>query len=210
VKPTIAEVAVADEPAAWRSAGFAVDDDVVRVGTVPLRLAGNGAGKRIAGWSLRDLVSDDLDGLPTERSDVPAAEPAGAHPNGVERLDHLVAFSPSLDRTEPLLEAAGLDFRRRREGPTPAGAVRQAFFRLGEVILEVVEHPPGTPAASDLAAPTRFWGLAFVVADLDQTAAYLGPLLGDVRPAVQEGRRIATLKREAGLTVPVAFMTAAT
>ena len=108
-----------------------------------------------------------------------------------------------------ILQRAGLDFRRRREGPTPAGAVRQAFFRLGEVILEVVEHPPGTPAAGDPAAPARFWGLAFVVEDLDATARYLGPLLREPRAAVQPGRRIATLKRDAGLTVPVAFITVA-
>ena len=206
--PTIAELVIADEPSVWRSAGFDIDDEILLAGSVPVRLAGPRAGKRIARWALRDLAADDLDGLPTERSDAPAPDPPGGlHPNGVARFDHIVAFSPSLDRTDRVLQAAGLDFRRRREGPTPAGAVRQSFFRLGEVILEVVEHPPGVPAAEDQDAPSRFWGLAFVVEDLDATARYLGPLLGDPRPAVQEGRRIATLKREAGLTVPVAFIT---
>lgn len=208
--PTIAELVIADEPTVWRNAGFGVTDDVLLAGTVPVRLAGPAAGKRIAGWALRELESDNLDGLPTERSDAPPANlPSAVHPNGVVRLDHIVAFSPSLDRTDRILERAGLDFRRRREGPTPAGAVRQSFFRLGEVILEVVEHPPGTPGAGDPDAPARFWGLAFVVEDLAATARYLGPLLGEVRPAVQAGRRIATLKREAGLTVPVAFITSA-
>jgi hypothetical protein len=32
-------------------------------------------------------------------------------------------------------------------------------------------------------------------------------LLGDIRDAVQPGRRIATVRREAGLGVPVALMT---
>jgi hypothetical protein len=36
----------------------------------------------------------------------------------------------------------------------------------------------------------------------------LGDRLGEARDAVQEGRRIATLRREAGLAVPLAFMTA--
>jgi hypothetical protein len=206
--PTIAELVIADDPSVWRSAGFDIDDETLLAGSVPVRLAGPAAGKRIAGWALRDLESDDLDGLPTTRSDAPPPDsPGGVHPNGVARFDHIVAFSPSLDRTDRALEAAGLDFRRRREGPTPAGAVRQSFFRLGEVILEVVEHPAGTPAAAEPDAPARFWGLAFVVEDLDATARYLGPLLGDPRPAVQPGRSIATLKREAGLTVPVAFIT---
>jgi hypothetical protein len=205
--PTIAELVIADEPTAWQSAGFSVHDDVLQAGTVPVRLAGNAAGKGIVRWTLRDAGSTDLDGLPTERSDAPApAQAAGVHPNGVVRFDHIVGFSPSLDRTDAALKAAGLDFRRRREGPTPAGAVRQSFFRLGEVILEVVEHPPGVPAAADPDAPARFWGVAFVVEDLAATAAHLGPLLGDVRPAIQEGREIATLKRGTGLTVPVAFI----
>ena len=205
--PTIAELVIADEPSVWRSAGFDIDDDTLLAGTVPVRLAGPAAGKRIARWALRDLAADDLDGLPTERSDAPPPDsPGGVHPNGVVRFDHIVAFSPSLDRTDRVLEAAGLDFRRRREGPTPAGALRQSFFRLGEVILEVVEHPPGVAAAGDPEAPARFWGLAFVVEDLAATARYLGPLVGDVRPAIQAGREIATLKRDAGLTVPVAFI----
>ena len=61
----------------WRSAGFDVDDEMLLAGTVPVRLAGNGAGKRIVGWSLRDLDSDELDGLPTERSDAPIPDPPG-------------------------------------------------------------------------------------------------------------------------------------
>jgi hypothetical protein len=43
---------------------------------------------------------------------------------------------------------------------------------------------------------------------MDQTARVLGDKLGEPRPAVQEGRTIATLRRsEAGSSVPLAFMT---
>ena len=148
-----------------------------------------------------------LDGLPTERSDEPPEPAAPVHPNGVERLDHIVAFSGHLERTIASLEAAGLDLRRLREGLTPAGSRRQAFFRLGESILEVVERPPGPRAAADRDAPSRFYGLAFLVEDIEATAAVLGDRLGRVRDAVQPGRRIATVAREAGLGLPVAFMT---
>ena len=48
-----------------------------------------------------------------------------------------------------MLRAAGFDLRRLREGPTPGGSPRQAFFRLGEVILEVVQAPAGTKIAAD-------------------------------------------------------------
>jgi hypothetical protein len=204
---TIAELEVCGEPAAWSAAGFEVSDGTARVGTVALRLVGADAGGRIARWVLRGIGPEELDGLPTAGSEPGAPpDPAPEHPNGAVRLDHVVAFSPDLARTVGALEAAGLDLRRVREGPTPAGAHRQAFFRLGECILEVVEHPPGTPAASDTEAPARFYGLAFGVSDLDATVARLGALLREPRDAVQPGRRIATARREAGLGLPVAFM----
>ncbi len=94
-----------------------------------------------------------------------------------------------------------------REGDTPGGSTRQAFFRMGEVILEVVQAPEGSRVAADPDGPARLWGLAFGVESMDATAAALGPLLGEPRPAVQPGRTIATLRREAGLGPAIAFMT---
>jgi hypothetical protein len=105
------------------------------------------------------------------------------------------------------LEAAGLDLRRRREEPTPAGAPRQAFFRLGEVILEVVQEPEEVlERAGGSDRPAFFWGLALRVEDLERAVQGLGEMAGSVRPAVQPGRRIATLRRSAGLAVPVALI----
>ncbi len=118
----------------------------------------------------------------------------------------MVAFTPDMDRTVAVLEAAGLDLRRRREGPTSAGSRRQAFFRVGRPILETIEHPPHADAAADMDAPARFWGLAFSTPDLDACAAALGPLAGEPKDAIQEGRRIVTVRREAGLGLPVAIM----
>ncbi len=115
-------------------------------------------------------------------------------------------LTPDLDRTVEELESQGFDLRRRREGPTPGGSTRQAFFRAGEPILEVVQAPEGTSVARDPDGPARLWGLAFVAPDLDATAAALGELLGSPRDAVQPGRRIATMRAEAGLGPAVAFM----
>lgn len=204
--PTLDEVVLGDRPEAWRAAGFGVADGLVAVGSVRLRPAGPGAGSGIAGWSLRHIREGDLDGLPTTVSTAPPPSPS-EHPNGVIRLDHVVVMSPRLDRTVAVLEGAGMPLRRIREGPTPGGAMRQAFFRLGEAIVEVVEEPPEAVARQGNAdGPARFWGLAFVVADVESSAALLGEHAGRVRDAVQPGRRIVPLRRSAGLGVPVALM----
>jgi hypothetical protein len=186
--------------------GFEIERDHCAVGSVRLRFAGPGERRGIVHWSVRGAASLELDGLPTLASEAPSA--AGvAHPNGVVSIDHLVVMSPDLDRTVEALRAAGLDFRRLREGETPGGSVRQAFFRMGEVILEVVQAPEGTKLAADPSGPARLWGISFLVPDMEATAASLGDLLGTPRDAVQPGRRIATLHREAGLGPAVAFMT---
>ena len=202
--PALTDLTIAADPAAWAAAGFRMDDGVVTVGTVRISLVPEG--KRITNWSLHGLGDHDPDGLPTARSPEPPGEEAPAHPNGIDRIDHVVAFTPDMDRTVAALEAAGLDLRLRREGPTSAGSRRQAFFRVGRPILETIEHPPDAEAAADLHAPARFWGLAFGTADLDACVAALGPLIGEPRDAIQEGRRIATLRQEAGLGLPVAVM----
>jgi hypothetical protein len=205
--PTIDELAVADVPDAWSALGFEVGGDTCVVGDVRIRLAGLDAGRGLTGWSLRDIERTELDGLSTSRSDRPPPSERPAHPNGVTALDHVVAITPALDRTVAVLQGAGLDLRRIREEPTPAGAPRQAFFRLGATILEVVQEPAEAIERAGGDRPAFFWGLAFVAPDLDTTVAGLGDRVSEIRPAVQPGRRIATLRRSAGLAVPVALIT---
>ena len=204
---TVDELTVADAPDAWAALGFELDGDVCVVGSVRIALANADAGKGLTGWSLRGAESTELEGLPTERSERPPPGERPAHPNGIAALDHVVAIAPALDRTVAALEAAGLDLRRIREEPTPAGAPRQAFFRLGETILEVVQEPAEATARAGGDRPAFFWGLAFVAPDLDATVAGLGDHVSEIRAAVQPGRRIATLRRSAGLSVPVALIT---
>ena len=201
---TIDQLTVADVPAAWSRLGFAVEGDSLLVGEVRIRTAGAGRGLR--DWSLRGVASTELDGLATWRSDRPAAEPGPAHPNGVTAIDHVVAITPALERTVAALEAACLDLRRIREEPTPAGAPRQAFFRLGPTILEVVQEPDDVVARDGAGRPAFFWGLALIAPDLEATVAVLGDRVSEIRSAVQPGRRIASLRRSAGLSLPVALM----
>ena len=188
------EIVLGDPPEAWEALGFTVADGVVALGGVRIRLGG--AGEGIVGWSLRGLGGGplDLDGLPTSASEAPAAA-AGGHALGAVAIDHVVALTPDFDRTLAKLRAAGLDYRSTRDA---GGGFRQAFFVLGPCLLEL-----GGPAEGEV----RFWGLTLVVEDLDAAAARLGDRLGRVKDAVQPGRRIATLRREAGLGVPVALMT---
>jgi hypothetical protein len=203
----IDELRVADPPDLWRSAGFEVEGDLCVVGAVRIRLGDPGRGRGIVGWSIRAAATLELDGIPTIASDSPPPPAAPEHRNGVVAVDHVVAFTPDLDRAVSNLRAACLDLRRVREEPTPGGAPRQAFFRLGEVILEVVQAPGGTRIAEDPHGPARLWGISFLVEDLERTAAALGGLLGEPREAVQPGRRIATLRKDARLGPAIAFMT---
>jgi len=193
---TIDEIRVGDSPGAWRAAGFTVADDTCGVGSVRIRLGGDGAG--ITDWTLRDIpeATIEVDGVATALSTASAGEP-GQHANGVTHIDHVVLMSPDLPRTTAALESLGLDVRRERE----AGAFRQLFFRLGEVILELVgPQQAGT-------GPAHLWGITFVVDDVDATAALLGDGVGRVKDAVQPGRRITTLRGEPiGISTAVAFI----
>jgi catechol 2,3-dioxygenase-like lactoylglutathione lyase family enzyme len=203
----IDELLLADEPEPWGALGFEIADSCLQLGAVRLRLAGSAAGRGIYGWSLRGLASTELDGLPTTRSQAPLPASPPQHRNGIAGIDHIVAMTPDLDRSVRVLQDAGLDLRRIREQPTPAGAPRQAFFRLGAEILEVVQEPEQLVEQHGGAdRPARLWGLALIAPDLQRTVAAMAPHAGDARAAVQPGRRIATLRRSAGLALPVALM----
>jgi hypothetical protein len=193
VRPELDELVLGDPPAAWEALGFTVLDGVAPIGDVRVRLSGRGGG--IERWSLRGLAPHaDLDGLPTSVSGAPPAEPV-EHEIGAVAVDHVVALTPDFDRTTGKLRAAGLDYRRTRA----AGGMRQAFFVIGPCLLEL-----GGPAEAER---PWLWGLTLVVEDLDAAAELLGARLGQVKDAVQPGRRIATVGREAGLGVPLALIT---
>jgi hypothetical protein len=151
-------------------------------------------------WALRGLDVSDVDGLPTSLSDEPPQETPD-HPNGVIALDHLVVSTPDIERTTKAIEAVGLELRRTRDTDQYGPPFRQTFFKLGDVVLEVIG-----PVEPRNDKPARFFGLAFTVADLDATARYLGDRLRPAKDAVQPGRRIATLDKAAGSAVAMAFM----
>ena len=203
--PALVALTVVDDPDRWRDLGFSVAaDGTCRVGAVRFELTAPGEDEEpaVVGWAFDGLVGDPMgiDGIPTAVAD-PVGGDAGHHPNGATSLDHVVVTTPDVDRTVTALEAAGL--RALRERPTEAGGrpMRQVFFRPGEAVVELVG-----PSGSHSAGRARFYGLAFTVADLDAAAARLGDAVGRIKPAVQPGRRIATVRSASGPGVPIALM----
>lgn len=203
---SIESLQVADPAAAWTRAGFCVDDDdVCRVGGVRVRLVGRARGTGIVGWALRGLPADsrpdDVDGIPTETTQTDASAPA-THRNGVTAIDHVVLMSPHLDRTVRALVALGADPRRERDAELGGRPIRQIFFRFSDVVVEVVGSP-GTAGTG----PASLWGITYVVADVEATAAFLGRRTTAVKQAVQPGRRITTLRhQDFGMSVRTAMI----
>lgn len=186
---------IGDQPERWRALGFNVDtDDQITLGGVVLQLGA--AGEGITGWTLTGVDAGDIDGLPTTVTEQSTAV-AAKHDNGAIGIDHFVIVTGGFERTSEALAARGMPLRLVRESDRDRH--RQGFRRLGPAIMEIVEVP-------DLKGTARFWGLVVVVEDLDGLHSRLDPHLHEIRPAVQEGRRIATLDDSAGLTPRVAFM----
>jgi hypothetical protein len=196
-------LAVGDGPAVWAAAGFDVEDDHVDVGGVRIRLAGRDDGTGIRSWSFDPPWARPIDGLPTvDDPTLGTSRPTpAAHANGVTVLDHVVIATPDMERTTGALREAGIEPRRTIVGARGETDVLYRFFLLGTCVLELIG--PTDAAASPPDEPARFAGLAFTTATIDE----LGELAGEPRPAIQPGRRIATLRREIGVSVPVAFLT---
>jgi catechol 2,3-dioxygenase-like lactoylglutathione lyase family enzyme len=210
---------IVGDPIAWRSLGLTVTED----GLVPLfgtclrieasdsdesestRPDGSGSVGTVSSWTLsgRKLGPAAIDGLRTAW-----VEPMGPvhadHALGAAGLDHVVVLTPDLERTSAAItDTTGCELRRVRE----VGTMRQGFHRIGErgssgLVVELVERP------ELFAGPARFWGVVLIVDDLDQACAFLGSdRISEARDAVQPGRRIATIRADAGLGLPVALMT---
>ncbi len=189
-------IEVGDEPDAWSSIGFHVDEQShCRLGDLVVRLTGASGERGLLAWS----VAGDIDGL---ASCPPAMAPPKVHNNGVTAMDHVVVMTPNCDRTTEALEDAGYTPRGTRRFPTGETTTRQTFFWVNGNILEVVgdddRHGSG---------PAKLWGLAVTCADFEASMTALDAVVGPAKDAVQRGRRIASLGREVdSVSVPLAFM----
>jgi hypothetical protein len=194
---------VADPPEVWATLGFHVADDRVVVGGVVIELTTEEA-DGVRGWRFDPPWDASIDGLASIDGSGQVPAPAAhdghgsaAHPNAATALDHLVVATPDVERTTTALGTAGIEPRRTIEGARGDRGVLYRFFLLGTCVLELVG--PRTP---DGDGPARFVGLAFTTTAIDE----LGTVAGEPRPAIQPGRRIATVRRQVGSTVPIAFL----
>ena len=233
LNPKVEWLTVGGDVDSWRSLGLTVTDDGVipLVGTsirlVPASDDPDHSG--IVGWTLSgtaqpfsvptvpdagthatEIVGEsgvggtgapfDVDGLSTQVV-APMAPRSAQHPMGASGLDHVVVLTPDLERTSAAIaDVTGCELKRVRE----VGSMRQGFHRIGRggLIVELVERP-------DLPdGPASFWGLVLIVDDLDAAYELIGPdRISAPKDAFQPGRRIATIRGDVGLGLPVALMT---
>ena len=169
-------------------------------GVVPANDVSDVSGIDVSGSDVSGIDVSGIDGLVTSVIDPPPPV-FGDHSIGALGLDHVVVMTPDLERTsEAIAAATGCELKRIRE----VGSMRQGFHRIGPggLIVELVERPE-VPEG-----PASFWGLVVNVEDLDAACALIGTdRVSAPRDAVQPGRRIATLRNEVGLGLPVALMT---
>lgn len=209
--PALRSLIIGDTATSWLDAGFDVIETAGRahtsIGEVTIELVGpeTEAGRGILAWRFDELAVDDvgdIDGVST--LDVDGVLPERHdHRNLVSHLDHVVMFTPDLQRTIAALEAVGFEARRTRDIPGTEPLRQQVFFWAGSTIIELV----GSAEASG-DGPATLWGLAVTCDDLDLAHERLDGALGTPKPAVQRGRRIATLRtRDVDISTAIALMT---
>lgn len=178
----------------WHRLGLSFDTEGgCRIGQVTLRLDGNTPVGQFS-WSFDPEISS-IDGI----SSAPRVAASEFNSARFSLVDHVVVMTDSLERTSSSIEdCAGLEMKKTRDA---GGGVRQAFHRSGEVVIEVVQAPNVTEP--------HLWGFVLVAPEFDKIVAELGEsVISGARQAVQAGRQIATVRREVGLGVNVALMSA--
>ena len=212
----IAELVVGGSTDPWKRLGLEFVDNSTVIGTVRLRVVPFlNPGLQSVGLA---GIDDDHDhgshegacdhdhgpkpgmihGAPIHHCAPTSTVPALESALDARVIDHVVLMTPDLERTcEAVTAVTGAPLKRVREAPP----VVQGFFRLGEVILEVVQSPQVQHPAA------KWWGLVINVGDLDAVCSRLGPdVISAPKSAVQPGRFIATVRSELGLGVPLALM----
>lgn len=170
---TLTWLGVPGDESAWRTIGFTVDDDAVRIGEVCCSFTDERA------WGFDEIHGDPSAlGIETE---VRPAVAAGCHPCGVTHIDHLVYGVRDLDTAVSALDAVLGTPPRRRFHPRGPQGPEMAFYRVGQAFIEVVAT----------GADPALIGLALKSPDLDATVAAIracGGPVSDPKPAVQGGR----------------------
>eukprot|EP00658_Telonema_sp_P-2_P075102 TRINITY_DN644_c0_g2_i1.p1 TRINITY_DN644_c0_g2~~TRINITY_DN644_c0_g2_i1.p1 ORF type:complete len:238 (-),score=43.44 TRINITY_DN644_c0_g2_i1:391-1104(-) len=191
---------VADEPAAWRAAGFDLDpENKIQLGDICIRVVGRQEHPKggIVAWRWSALEqTDPIPGIPTIfQPDAPFS--SAPHRNGAMGVDHIVLFSPDWQQSVLDLRSVGLE--PLRETNSVRRGVTQVIYRPKNTIIELVgpRKPPEHPTLK---------GLTLVTSDVDTTHQFFGEYVKPPWDAVQPGRRMTVLKNFPGISIAVAFM----
>ena len=192
----LVQLVVGGDPDPWRAIGLpvvdTVDGSILLTSNCPVIWPGGDVPPGSVMLAVDPAFDSTLDGI-AMASVIESIQPV-ASPLSV---DHLVLNTDDLDRTcAEVGRVTGFELKRIRD----AGGFRQGFHRLGRggLIIEVVDRPG--------VLEPQWWGFVITVDDLDAFVDSAGGLVGTPREAVQPGRWIATVSRDAGLGTPVAFM----
>ena len=126
--------------------------------------------------------------FPVHTMEQPSGDPVYGY-----TLDHVVLLVPDIERAISTLDRIGVEPRLRM---TISGDRPAAFFRVGTV-LEVIQAP---------VRQASIYGLALSTTESLEAVSLrwksLGLEVGDIKPAIQPGRRIMTIHGlDAGLAV---------
>ena len=200
---------ISADPESWRAAGFHITE--VKQGIPACYINGillefdnkpDQQGIHAIGTKNIDMSVDGIEFF-IESTEVGETHVDSNHSNFVSRIDHLVVTTSDCDRTTKALEEAGIELRRVRNFRLGETGMRQTFFWLGDVILELVG--PEVKSDDEL---TKIWGLALISEEIEKTVDFLGDLATPLKPAVQPGRLITTIKTKTlGINDALAVMT---
>lgn len=129
-----------------------------------------------------------------------ALRPGVAEAESISAVDHLVVMTPDAEAVK-LLFGDRLGIRLALDHSKPEWGVRQLFFRLGGLTLEVVEPLDKTKAPE----ATFFWGLAWRVGSVATVRDRLlreGADVSEVRVGRKKGTEVATIRKPTN-NVPV-------
>lgn len=139
------------------------------------------------------------------RQAAPIQPSPAAGADAVTQLDHLVVWTPNVDRGLAVYGAKlGLDLRLDRENNS--WNARQIFFRVGQAVLEMGAKIGAAPTDK----PDRSGGLAWRVTDPDAAQARMaaaGFNVSEVRIGRKPGTRVFTV-RDAPGAVPTLIVSA--
>lgn len=190
-RPRLEVIEIGAESDAWRACGFALGDNgVFAAGPVVVRLTDEQRPVRLR-------LSNPVAGL--ERCAAAGPPQQTPHPNGVFAVDHVVIATRDPDTLTSALTDAGAELRGIRQAMAGGVEIEQRFLPLPGGLIELVASPaaPESPV---------IWGITFACADPDQVAAHWPVQVSPPHDAIQPGRRIATIGKNAGLGARVALI----